>query len=127
MRAEELKAEGRLLIDPEAPVEASHLIMLLDEVIAGGDQAQASFSTDVAFEAQDADVSVLVQKLLDVRALGRIIAFVLAEIARRVVRSEQKSEIVAPAPPRQFERVIGIYDRARVHGLQRRLKKVNPF
>src|SRR5215510_16309432 len=81
MRSEDLKAEGRLLVEPEAPVEAAQLVMLLDEVITGGDQPQVPFLADVTLEAQDADVCVLVQKTLDVRARLRIVALVLAEIA----------------------------------------------
>src|SRR5215475_7935751 len=120
MRSEDLKAEGRLLVEPEAPVEAAQLVVLLDEVITGGDQPQVPFLADVALEAQDADVGVLIQKTLDVRARLRIVALVLAEIAGRVVRSQQQSEAVAPATPGQLERVIGVDNRAGVDGLQRR-------
>src|SRR5262245_44698937 len=125
MRSEDLKAEGRLLIEPEAAVEAAQLVVLLDEVVARCDQPQAPFLADVALEAQDADVGVLVQKTLDVRARLRIVALVLAEIARRVVRSHQQPEAVAPATPGQLERVIGIDYRAGMDGLQRRLKKID--
>src|SRR6266508_1852312 len=125
MRSEDLKAEGRLLVEPEAPVEAAQLVVLLDEVITGGDQPQVPFLADVALEAQDADVGVLVQKTLDVRARLRIVALVLAEIAWRVVRSQQQPEAVPPATPGQLERVIGIDYRAGMDGLQRRLKKID--
>src|SRR5262249_40499446 len=124
IRSENLKAEGRLLIETETAVEAAQLVVLLDEVVAGGDQSQVPFLADVALEAQDADVSVLVQKTLDARTRLRIVALVLAEIARRFVRSHQQPEAVAPATPGQLERVIRIDYRTRVDGLQRRLKKI---
>src|SRR5205085_7181664 len=85
------------------------------------------FTAHVAFEAQHADGRVLVEEWRDVGARLWVGALFFGEVTRRIVRGQQQAEGIAPGLAGQLDGVIGIDDRARVDGLNRRLKEVYAF
>ena len=120
---EHLEVEDGLCVDAEAPVNAGQLVVLLDEVVAGRDEADVRLLAYVVLQAQDADVGVLVEEA----EVIRIEPFVTAKVTRPVVGSEEQAEGVAAALARQLDRELGVDNGARVHRRQRRLKNVDTF
>src|SRR5205085_11679764 len=88
--AERLKSEDGFRVELKTAVEAAEIIMALDEIVARGDEAKGVFAAHIALQAQDADVSVLVEERLDEtpeesRVGARRLAIFIAEVAGRVV------------------------------------------
>src|SRR5262245_35214127 len=74
--AQRLKREDRFRVESKPAVKAAEMIVLLDEVVSGGDHADARLSADVAFETQDRAVGILVEKA----EIQRIETLVTAEV-----------------------------------------------
>src|SRR5205085_599405 len=100
--AECLKAEDGFRIELETAVEAGEVVVPLDEIVARGNEAERIFTAEVALQAQDADISVLVKEAVRVGAeqttpslslklkalliVGNcILTIILREVAGRVV------------------------------------------
>jgi hypothetical protein len=60
-----------LLVQPEATVEANHLVVFLDEVVAGRDHSQRVLFADITLQTQYADVSILIDEPFRVADLVR--------------------------------------------------------
>ena len=60
--AHQMQRQRRLLIEFEAAIDAKKLIVLLDKVITGGNQANAALLANVALQSQNADVSFLINQ-----------------------------------------------------------------
>ena len=79
--------------------------------------------TDIAFQSQHCDVSVLV----DEPQIHRIGSFFGTKISRSVVAGHQKAEGVAAALAGEFGGHVGIDNCASVHALDWRPKNIDAF
>src|SRR5262249_56124623 len=91
--SEQLEREEGVAVQTQASVNAREMIVLLDEIGTCRDQSEARLIADVAPDAQDSGVSVVVDEPGDCRELRRVVSLVFAEISRRVVARQQRAEI----------------------------------
>src|SRR6266508_1693005 len=124
---EQLEREEGVAVQTQASVNAREMIVLLDEIGAGRDQSDARLIADVAPDAQNSGVSVVVDEPGDCRELRRIGSLVFAEIARSVVARQQRAEIRAAAFAGQLQRHVGVDDRPRMERPNGRAEDVSAF
>src|SRR5262249_53275223 len=106
-RSEHLECKEGVVIQTQTAVNAGELIMLLYEIVAGCDQPKVRLIAYVAFDAQNSGVCVMVNEPGDRGKGRRIVSFVFAEVARRVVAGQQRAETRAPAFARHLQRHVG--------------------
>ena len=89
-----LKCGDGFRIDPKPPIDGDQLIVLLNEVIAGREQAEARILfSNVTLHPQHGNVSVLPEKAR-VHRIGLLFG---GEIARRIIAGNKKAEGIASA------------------------------
>src|SRR5262249_40961838 len=124
---EQLEREEGVAVQTQASVNAREMIVLLDEIGAGRGQSEARLIADVAPDAPDSGVSVVVDEPGDCRELRRIVSLVFGEIARGVVARQESAEIRAAAFAGQLQRHVGVDDRPRMERPNGRAEDVSAF
>ena len=114
-----------MLANLKAAVDAAKLVVLLDEVVAGQQQANVGLFADVALQTENSDVSILVEKPLNRRQRLRVLLFLFRKISGRIIAGKQDSKSIPASLAGKFYCDIRIDDRARVYCLNWRLKDVD--
>src|ERR1043166_7815869 len=99
--------------------------MFFDEVVAGEEQPDIRFFADVAFDANDANISVLVEESLDGGKGARIVPFVFAKVSRRIIAGHQNAESILATLAGKLHRNVRVDDRASVYRAQGRVEDVD--
>src|SRR6266536_1327612 len=118
--AEQLERVSSLFIESKTTVEAQQVVMLLDEIVSGGNHANRILFANVTLEAQHTDLRVLVQ---EAEVVG-IQTLITDKGAGTVVAGHHEAEGVSALLAGKFHRHVRIDDCAGVYSGDRRTEDV---
>src|ERR1044072_8152888 len=100
------------------------MVILLDAVIARGDEAEACLFAYITLHTQHRYMSLPLGKLFNGGKEQRIVTLDLTDLSRPAVACEQQAETVASLFACEFDGIVGVNNGPRMNGAERGLKDI---